>query len=314
MENRSMMMRIERLRGSKRELSRPRQYAAFTMIELMVVLAIIGVLAGLLLPALSAAREAARRHSCCNNLMQFGIALHSYDSVHETLPPGAVSEMNPVLDLPRGYGFGWMTQVLPYFEMRNVYNHFNVNVGLYEAPNLTARTSLIRSYLCPSDFGPTRDSDRIAMNNYVGVHHDVEAPIVDNNHGVLFLNSHVRYEEVTDGISLTLFVGETIHDGLGLGWASGSRGSLRNTGLTAGSGPFLALGPTSISGTNSGRQQGPVSPLFVGGFSSAHPGVFNFAMGDGSVRVLTKSINTTILKQLAHRADGELIDESLFGY
>jgi prepilin-type processing-associated H-X9-DG protein len=85
----------------------------------------------------------------------------------------------------------------------------------------------------------------------------------------------VRYEDVTDGISLTLFVGETIHERLGLGWAS---------------------------------------PLFVGGFTSAHPGVCNFAMGDGSVRVLTKSINTTILKQLAHRADGELIDESFFGY
>ena len=61
------------------------------------------------------------------------------------------------------------------------------------------------------------------MNSYVGVHHDVEAPIAADNHGVLFLNSHVRYEDVTDGISLTLFVGETMHDGLGLGWASGTR-------------------------------------------------------------------------------------------
>ena len=230
----------------------------------MLVLAIIGVLAGLLLPALSAAREAARRHSCCNNLMQFGIALHSYDSVHETLPPGVVSDSNPVLDLPRGYGFGWMTQILPYFEMRNVYNHFNLNVGLYEAPNFTTRTSLIPSFLCPSDLGPTRDSNRIAMNNYVGVHHDVEAPIAADNHGVLFLNSHVRYEDVTDGISLTLFVGETIHDGLGLGWASGTRASLRNTGLTAGSGPSLVVGPAGAPGTTGGGQGGPASPLYRG--------------------------------------------------
>jgi prepilin-type processing-associated H-X9-DG protein len=207
-----------------------------------------------------------------------------------------------------------MTQILPYFEMRNVYNHFNLQVGLYEAPNVTTRTSLIPSFLCPSDFGPTRDSNRIAMNNYVGVHHDVEAPITDDNHGVLFLNSHVRYEHVTDGISLTLFVAETIHDGLGLGWASGTRASLRNTGLTAGSGPSPVVGQGGIPATKNGGQQGPVSPLFVGGFSSAHPGVINFAMGDGSVRVLSKSINTTILKQLAHRADGELIDESVLGY
>jgi prepilin-type processing-associated H-X9-DG protein len=280
----------------------------------MLVLAIVGVLVGLLLPALSAAREAARRHSCCNNLMQFGIALHSYDSVHETLPSGVVSESNPVLDLPRGYGFGWMTQILPYFEMRNVYNHFNLQVGLYDTPNFTTRTSLIPSFLCPSDLGSARDPNRIAMNSYVGVHHDIEAPIAADNHGVLFLNSHVRYDDVTDGISLTLFVGETIHDGLGLGWASGTRASLRNTGLTAGSGPLGVLGPSGAGGTTVGGQGGPASPLFVGGFTSAHPGVCNVAMGDGSVRVLTKSINTTILKQLAHRADGELIDESFFGY
>ena len=123
-----MTTRIELLTGHRKASSgRPRHGTLrFTLIELMLVLAIIGILAGLLLPALSAAREAARRHSCCNNLMQFGIALHSYDSVHETLPPGVVSDSNPVLDLPRGYGFGWMTQILPYFEMRNVYNHFNL--------------------------------------------------------------------------------------------------------------------------------------------------------------------------------------------
>jgi prepilin-type processing-associated H-X9-DG protein len=99
-----------------------------------------------------------------------------------------------------------------------------------------------------------------------------------------------------------------------LGWASGTRASLRNTGLTAGSGPFLAAGTADAPAAKGAGQQGPLSPLFVGGFSSAHPGAFNFAMGDGSVRVLVKSINTTILKQLAHRADGELIDESFINY
>ena len=71
-----------------------------------------------------------------------------------------VNETGPVLNEPKGYGFGWMTQILPYFEMKNVYNHFNLKVGLYEAPNLTTRTNLVRSFLCPSDNGPTRDTNR----------------------------------------------------------------------------------------------------------------------------------------------------------
>src|SRR5208282_3031770 len=90
----------------------------------------------------------------------------------------------------------------------NVYNHFNLKVGLYEPQNSTTRTNLVRSFLCPSDPGPARDSNRIAMTNYAGVHHDVEAPIAADNHGVLFLNSAVRYEDVTDGTSMTISAGE----------------------------------------------------------------------------------------------------------
>src|SRR3954452_21976228 len=147
-----------RARRSRRE---PSATAAFTLIELLVVIAIISVLIALLLPAVQSAREAARRAQCCNNLMQMGIAVQSYESSHEILPPGVVNETGPVLDVPKGYGFGWMTQVLPYFEMKNVYNHFNLKVGLYEAPNLTTRTNLTRSFLCPSDNGPTRDTQRV---------------------------------------------------------------------------------------------------------------------------------------------------------
>ena len=91
-----------------------------------MVIAIIAVLIALLLPAVQSAREAARRAQCCNNLMQIGLALQNYESAHEVLPPGVVNLTGPVLDQPKGYGFGWMTQILPYIEMRNVYNHFNL--------------------------------------------------------------------------------------------------------------------------------------------------------------------------------------------
>jgi hypothetical protein len=90
------------------------------------------------LPAVQAAREAARRAQCCNNLMQMGIAILNYESSHERLPPGVVNNTGPVLDLPKGYHFGWLAQILPYCDQKNIYNHFNFNVGLYEVQNSTA--------------------------------------------------------------------------------------------------------------------------------------------------------------------------------
>ena len=253
-----------------RTLSRPRP--GFTLIELLVVIAIISVLIALLLPAVQSAREAARRSQCCNNLMQMGLALQSYESAHEVLPPGVVNLTGPVLDQPKGYGFGWMTQVLPYFEMKNVYNHFNLQVGLYEPHNSTTRTNLVRSFLCPSDGGPARDGNRNAMTNYAGVHHDVEAPIAADNHGVLFLNSAVRYEDVTDGTSMTIFVGEKLNDGLDLGWASGTRASLRNTGLNVNRMPTSSKKGTAPVTSLSAEEAAGLAKLgeaeFVGGFGS----------------------------------------------
>jgi len=288
-----------------------RDPGGFTLIELLVVIAIISVLIALLLPAVQSAREAARRSQCVNNLMQIGIAVQSYESAHEALPPGVVSQTGPVLDQPKGYGFGWITQILPYFEQKNVYNHFNLRVSLYEPENLTTRTSLVASFLCPSDSGPSRDNNRIAMTSYAGVHHDVEAPIAADNHGVFFLNSAVRYEDVTDGSSNTLFVGEKMRDGMDLGWASGTRASLRNTGLLVNRMPPPGA-PKPATGTLSPAEEQELAKMgtaeFVGGFGSRHPGGNNFLFGDGSVHFLKSSVSPNVYQHLANRADGEVID------
>jgi len=291
---------------------------AFTLIELLVVIAIIAVLIALLLPAVQSAREAARRAQCCNNVMQLGLTIINYESSHERLPPGVVNDTGPVLDLPKGYHFGWLTQILPYCEQRNLYNHFNFTLGLYELQNFTTRTTLSRSFLCPSDPGPNRGAGLIAMTSYVGIHNDAEAPIAANNKGVFFLNSSIRYEDITDGTSQTIFVGEKLNDGLDLGWASGTRASLRNTGSTINSTGKLSgtvLGSRGLPGADAGNDESevaPGTPTFVGGLSSRHPGGANFAFGDGSVRFLKNSISPGVLNLLASRADGEIVSSDQF--
>ena len=103
-------------------------------------------------------------------------------------------------------------------------------MGLYDGQNLTTRTTLVRSFLCPSDNGRIARRPGSSLTNYVGCHNDVEAPIDATNDGVFILNRAMRYEDIPDGSSQTIFVGEKLNDGTGQGWASGTRASLRNVG------------------------------------------------------------------------------------
>jgi prepilin-type N-terminal cleavage/methylation domain-containing protein/prepilin-type processing-associated H-X9-DG protein len=285
---------------------RPRTHRAFTLIELLVVIAIIGVLIALLLPAVQSSREAARRLQCVNNLAQLGIAMHSYQSTHELLPPGVVNPEadGPITSTEKGYHFSWIAQLLPYIEARNHYASLNFQLGVYQPANSTTRAVAVRGLLCPSDpwSGPGNGGE--AQSSYAGCHHDVEGQIAADNHGLLFLNSAIRTEEIPDGASQTLLIGEKLGE-RDLGWASGTRSTLRNTG---------AAPNTNTAGRRFGSPAKSVAlpPTAVGGFSSIHPGGANFAFADGSVRFLRDSINQTVYEQLGHRADGKLLDEGSY--
>jgi prepilin-type N-terminal cleavage/methylation domain-containing protein/prepilin-type processing-associated H-X9-DG protein len=293
----------------------PSVRGGFTLIELLVVIAIIAVLIALLFPAVQSAREAARRAQCLNNVMQIGIALQSYESSHEMLPPGVVNTTGPILDQPKGYHYGWLVQIMPFFEQKNVYNHLNFRLGVYEIENLTTRTTVIRSLVCPSDSSSILSPSGVAMTSFVGSHNDVEAPISATNNGVLFLNSSIRFEDITDGSSQTIFVGEKLNRVPDEGWASGTRASLRNAGSGINRTPTPALaGPGSVDGDDdegqaagAGAASATDTLAYVGGYSTWHPGGANFAFGDGSVRFLKNSINRRIFRLLANRADGEII-------
>jgi prepilin-type N-terminal cleavage/methylation domain-containing protein/prepilin-type processing-associated H-X9-DG protein len=287
-----------------------RDAAGFTLIELLVVIAIIGVLIALLLPAVQSAREAARRAQCLNNMVQLSIALQNYESSHLAYPPGVVNPTGPIAGQPKGYHYSWLAQLLPHIEQQNVFNNLNFALGAYHACNDTVRAVEIYTLFCPSDGSPRTSgsgltSSPIALNAYAGCHNDVEAPIDTTNRGTLFLNSALRPDDFSDGLSNTFFVGEKRMDASDLGWVSGTRATLRNTGTAIRLGGGPAFGPPASATPGAAL-------LWVGGFGSWHPGGANFALGDGSVRFIRASINQTVYQNLGNRSDGNMISASSF--
>jgi hypothetical protein len=239
---------------------------------------------------------------------------------------------------------------------------------VYDRQNSQVRALGISVLSCPSyHHGP-------GYSSYAGLHHDVEAPIDVNNNGVFFLNSRLRYDDITDGTGQTIFVGEKLTFVGDLGWMSGTRATLRNAGtplsaarigrlarpsqppthseagedysmmpgldvpasVEGAAGAAVDASPTgeesSVAEEPKPQEKGvtddkakaeaqekslivdgaPRGPLAVGGFGSVHASGTNFALGDGSIRYLSISIDFQVYQQLGHRADGKLLSEDSF--
>ncbi len=275
----------------------------FTLVELLVVIAIIGVLVALLLPAVQAAREAARRTSCLNNLSQLGLAAHNFEFHFESLPPGVTNADGPIRNEAKGTHVSWVVRLLPYLEQNPLAQKFDEAAGAYAAANAPVRAAQIAPLQCPSSPIPyLNEAGTVARSAYAGCHHDAESPIDKDNHGLLFLNSKVRYSEVFDGTSMTILVGEALTSREGLGWVSGTRATLRNTSLIERGGPYLP--PPSGAAPDTTETSGS---LTVGGFGSHHPGGINAGFADGSSRFLSQTTDAQVLRQLGNRADGEIM-------
>jgi type II secretory pathway pseudopilin PulG len=288
----------------------------------LIVLLIIGVLVGLLLPAINGAREWARRIQCANNLGQIGLALQLYLAGHLVLPPGVVNGSGPIATTAAGYHMSWIVQILPDLEHDGLFRGINFRSGAYDPGNDTWRRTSLGILVCPDDAAGHRNfGTGVALTSYAGCHHEIEEPIAADNHGVLFLNSRVHLSDISDGLSYTFFVGEVAR-AHPLGWFSGTRATLRNTGhpinrLRIASPGGRMVGPWQPGDEPTAQdleeriQSGALSvnPTFVGGFGSAHArDGANFAHGDGSVRFINANIDQAVYQHLGHRSDGELID------
>lgn len=276
----------------------------FTLIELLVVIAIIAILIALLLPAVQQAREAARRTQCKNNLMQLGIAMHTYEMAFEMMPSGTVNLTGPISNLEEGYHMSWLVQLLPAMEQAGLFGNINFNESVYAPVNAGPRATSIAAFQCPSD-----NRQSVGASNYAGCFGGDDVAINMTNNGLLFLNSGIGYQEIRDGASNTILAGEKILPaGLkDLGWMSGTMATLRNTGVAINTG-------WDIGGPRATRS-GSIAPLpapsdtATSGYSSQHTGGAQFVFADGSVRFLSENIDLTTYSRLGNREDLSAIQE-----
>ncbi|QDU26124.1 Type II secretion system protein G precursor [Anatilimnocola aggregata] len=300
----------------------------FTLVELLVVIAIIGVLMALLLPAVQAAREAARSAQCKNNVRQIGLALHNYHDTYDRLPPGWIA------DAPEGTpGWGWTVSILPQLEQTPLQNLVNRNLPISHAANQQAREQVLNLLLCPSDPSPKRfllgsggdhddhdhDHDHedeehedeheedgavhrhsiddgtplfsVSRSNYIGMFgsNEVEDDPAAGNGAFAFL-SQTRFASITDGLSNTLLVGER-HGRFG--------GSMwQGVVPTANEGMLRIVGVADHTPNHHDHH--------FDDFTSFHPGGTHFVMGDGSVRRIDDHIDLGVYQGMATIGGGEI--------
>ncbi|MBY0398176.1 MAG: DUF1559 domain-containing protein [Thermoleophilia bacterium] len=316
----------------------------FTLIELMVVIAIIAVLIGLLLPAVQSAREAARRIRCTNNLKQIGLALHNYHDVNNVLPMQGTFRVGSTFT-----GYSAQARILPYVEQGNLYNAVNFDVGFAAQPEICRMRVAV--YRCPSDpIDRTRPDAGVDFypTNYgvsIGTWVAYDQETGQGGDGAFGVNQRYDFAAMADGLSQTLGVAEAKSFAPAL--LDGGRPSAPFTPAPSTPAEVVAYGGTfdpdychtqwvsgrtlqsaltttfppntAITFVDGGRsfdvnwtnaRFGPGTPRMgyrVVTARSYHPGGVNALMLDGSVRFVKGTIAQATWRALGTRAGGEVV-------
>ncbi len=313
-----------------RRPSRPAA-GAFTLVELLVVIAIIGILVALLLPAIQAAREAARRSQCTNNLKQIAVALHNYHDIHKTfmtvaggIQPTAYLGSCPGWVVSTGYS--WRAMILPQIEQQALYDRMDlskVTLGCWPAGDSSGAfprlgdsdpagrpgDAIIPTFMCPSD--PTRQVGTEGPTNYAGIWGDTPRPEADRG---VFSRLKVTMGHITDGTANTAMVGEVFrgkacdHVYSGVGVVNGQRcrrwseetgycGAATNVTPNWHQNDLITWTDMHCGGCFLATDRRPISSL--------HPGGALCAYADASVHFIPDSVDGDLWRNTGSRAGQE---------
>lgn len=308
----------------------PAPNTGFTLVELLVCIAIIGLLVSLLLPAVQAAREAGRRLSCQNNLRQIGLGLHNFSDAYRSFPASGWTKAGP--GNPAGKYVGWHALTLPFLEQQNVLGLYDLQVHWWEGTNLSLGTFSIPVYRCPSSpefepvlafvakpprpalllTSPLAQSDYAAM---MGVRAAINPALytdAETTRSVIFRNSSTRFADISDGTTQTILITEcsarpTVYrqrirrpdltNDQGNGWIDSESGfsldGASSDGALQGFGP--AITPRAINVTNENEPY------------SFHTGGASFLFADGHCQMISESIDLGTAAALCTRRGGEIV-------
>lgn len=311
---------------------------AFTLVELLVVIAVIGVLVALLLPAVQAARESARRADCQSRMRQIGLALMAYHDTYHEFPPGNIVVTSGVCrawgiegrDYPSEDGPNWAIHLLPFLEEGSLHTAYDYSTFNEAEDNAEVTSALVPLYVCPSDVAPGQpqvpaEGPACAAALNVAYMPGSYRGVSGSSEGVYFLDSSslgsyqaerrgllhsvgVRgfgqesIRTIVDGLSNTLAIGE-----------STTRTSLARRTLWAYSYGYFSLSAiTPQSRILLGDYDACVAAGGYGGskpcrrgWGSFHPDIVNFTACDGSVRPISTDVDMNVLAAMATIDGGE---------